>query len=175
MLGLNTRREKMEAGENGLAPSQVARRRLPQRPRDPGILCPCRGRFRTSRPVHETLCANLAYACCRKAAPYGIIILIEPLNRYDAPGYFLTTTDQARSIMDEVAAANLRLMFDCYHVQLMEGDLSHRIEALLPRIAHVQFASAPDRGPPDQGEVNYAMSSICLAENLMRPTPHRRI
>jgi hydroxypyruvate isomerase len=47
-------------------------------------------------------------------------------------------------------------MFDCYHVQLMEGDLSHRLEKLLPVIGHIQFASVPDRGPPDAGEVNYA-------------------
>ena len=46
-------------------------------------------------------------------------------------------------------------MFDCYHVQLMEGDLTHRIAALLPSIGHIQFASVPDRGAPDHGEINY--------------------
>jgi hydroxypyruvate isomerase len=46
-------------------------------------------------------------------------------------------------------------MFDCYHVQLMEGDLSHRLADLLPLIGHIQFASVPDRGTPDHGEVNY--------------------
>ena len=47
-------------------------------------------------------------------------------------------------------------MFDCYHVQLMEGDLSNRLKTLLPQIGHIQFASVPDRGTPDHGEVNYA-------------------
>jgi hydroxypyruvate isomerase len=46
------------------------------------------------------------------------LLVIEPLNRYDAPGYFLTTTEQARTIINTVDATNLRLMFDCYHVQL---------------------------------------------------------
>ena len=55
-----------------------------------------------------------------------------------------------------MGAQNLKLMFDCYHVQLMEGDLTHRLETLLPNIGHIQFASVPDRGPPDRGEVNYA-------------------
>lgn len=57
--------------------------------------------------------------------------------------------------MDEVGAANLKLMFDCYHVQRMEGAVTQRLERLLPRIGHIQFASVPDRGPPDQGELNY--------------------
>ena len=47
-------------------------------------------------------------------------------------------------------------MFDCYHVQLMEGDLTNRIVALLPSIGHIQFASVPDRGAPDHGEVDYS-------------------
>ena len=62
---------------------------------------------------------------------------------------------QAVSVIDRVGADNLKLLFDCYHVQLMEGDVSHRIEALLPRIGHIQFASVPDRGPPDRGELRY--------------------
>ena len=111
--------------------------------------------FAEGRDAHETFVENLRYAC-EKAAPYGITILIEPLNRYDAPGYFLTTTDQALAVIADVGTTNLKLMFDCYHVQLMEGDLTHRIEALLPSIGHIQFASVPDRGAPDNGEVNYA-------------------
>jgi hydroxypyruvate isomerase len=77
------------------------------------------------------------------------------LNYYDAPGYFLTTTEQARNLIKEVKSDNLALMFDCYHVQLMEGDLSHRLADLMPIIGHIQFASVPDRGSPDQGEINF--------------------
>ncbi len=67
-----------------------------------------------------------------------------------------STTAQAAEIIAEVAAPNLRLLFDCYHVQIMEGDLSRRLSALLPIIGHIQFASVPDRGPPDQGEIAYS-------------------
>tara|TARA_B100000780_G_C21091617_1_gene439963 strand:+ start:685 stop:1116 length:432 start_codon:yes stop_codon:yes gene_type:complete len=98
---------------------------------------------------------NLKYAC-DAALPLGIRILIEPLNRYDAPGYFLTTTDQACKIINEVKANNLALMFDCYHVQLIKGDLSHRLAELMPIIGHIQFASVPDQRAPDQSEVNFA-------------------
>ena len=162
MLGLNTRRGNPAAGENGLAalPTRVdeARAAIDEalayaRAIDAACVHVMAG-FAEGANAHATFSDNLLYAC-HAAAPYGITILIEPLNRYDAPGYFLTTTTQALAVMDEVGADNLKLMFDCYHVQLMEGDLSHRIEALRPRIGHIQFASVPDRGPPDRGEVSY--------------------
>ncbi|MEL7012031.1 MAG: TIM barrel protein [Pseudomonadota bacterium] len=84
------------------------------------------------------------------------MILIEPLNRHDAPGYFLQTTEQARNLIEKLGLPNLRLMFDCYHVGRTEGDVMTRLTDLLPIIGHIQFASVPDRGPPDQGELNYA-------------------
>lgn len=96
---------------------------------------------------------NLAYA--RKACPDNITLLIEPLNRHDAPGYFLTTTDQARAIIEELAMPGVKLMFDCYHVGRTEGDIVTRLRDLLPLIGHIQFASVPDRGPPDRGEVDF--------------------
>ena len=163
MLGLNTRRGDVEGGENGLSA-------LPGREEDAraaideaiayavAINTPnihVMAGFAEGRDAHETFVENLRYACL-KAAPKGITILIEPLNRYDAPGYFLTTTDQALALIADVGTTNLKLMFDCYHVQLMEGDLSHKLSDLMPYIGHIQFASVPDRGPPDTGEVNYA-------------------
>jgi 2-dehydrotetronate isomerase len=111
--------------------------------------------FASGVAARDTFVGNLRYACT-KAAPHGIKILIEPLNRHDAPGYFLSTTDQAEGIITAVGAPNLRLMFDCYHVQRMQGDLTQRLSELLPIIGHIQFASVPDRGAPDHGEVNYA-------------------
>ena len=162
MLGLNTRRGDVTGGENGLSA-------LPGREEDAraaideaiayavAISTPnihVMAGFAEGGNAHETFVENLRYAC-EKAAPHGITILIEPLNKYDAPGYFLTTTDQALAVIADVGTTNLKLMFDCYHVQLMEGDLTHRIEALLPSIGHIQFASVPDRGAPDHGEVNY--------------------
>ena len=104
--------------------------------------------------AETTFVENLAYAC-ESASKHSITILIEPLNKYDAPGYFLTTTGQAKSIIELVKAKNLRLMFDCYHVQLMEGDLSNRLATLMPIIGHIQFASVPNRGSPDCGELNF--------------------
>ncbi|MDG2474234.1 MAG: TIM barrel protein, partial [Paracoccaceae bacterium] len=74
---------------------------------------------------------------------------------YDVPGYFLTTTDQAIEIIDAVSLSNLKLMFDCYHVQLMEGNLTNRLRSLFPYIGHIQFASVPSREAPNLGEIDY--------------------
>lgn len=162
MLGLNTRRGDVAAGENGLSalPGREAEARAAidqaiayaTATATPNIHV--MAGFAEGDAAREVFVSNLKYAC-DEARPHGITILIEPLNRYDAPGYFLTTTGQALAIIDHVDAGNLKLMFDCYHVQLMEGDLTHRIKALLPSIGHIQFASVPDRGAPDHGEINY--------------------
>lgn len=171
MLGLNTRRGDVAAGDNGL--SAVPGREAEAREAIDEAIRYARAigaanihvmaGYASGAVAHDVFVENLRHACAA-AAPYGITILIEPLNRYDAPGYFLTTTTQAVAIMDAVGAANLKLMFDCYHVQLMEGDLTHRLETLLPRIGHIQVASVPDRGAPDHGEVNYAHVFAVIAQ-----------
>jgi hydroxypyruvate isomerase len=81
-------------------------------------------------------------------------ITIEPLNTRDVPGYLLQTSDEAAAIIARVDRPNVGLQFDCYHVQIMEGDLSVRLAALMPIIRHVQIAGVPDRGEPDAGELN---------------------
>lgn len=162
MLGLNTRRGNVDAGDNGL--SALANRVDDARAAIDEAVAYARAigaksihvmaGFAAGADAHKAFVANLNYAC-DLTRPHGITILIEPLNHYDAPGYFLTTTDKAVDIIDAVKAPNLKLMFDCYHVQLMQGDLTHRIQSLLPVIGHIQFASVPDRGTPDHGEVHY--------------------
>ncbi len=89
--------------------------------------------------AHAAFCENLRYAC-DQAAPDGIDILIEPLNHYDAPGYFLGTSAQAAAIIRELGLPNLKLMFDCYHLQIMEGDLTRRLSR----------SAAADRSYPDR-------------------------
>ena len=118
----------------------------------------------TSGPrARAAFVANLTYACAQ-AAPDGITILIEPLNPHNAPGYFLNSTGLACDIIREVGQPNLRLMFDCYHVQIIEGDVTRRLETLLPLIGHIQIASVPDRGTPDHGELDYAFILSRIAD-----------
>ncbi len=102
--------------------------------------------------ARATYIANLRKACA--AAPdQGFVI--EPINHRDMPGYHLGRTDDARGVIAEVGAPNLRLQLDLYHAQIMEGDLTMRIRALAPVIAHVQIAGVPERHEPDSGELDF--------------------
>lgn len=97
---------------------------------------------------------NLRHAC-DAAAGRGMGVLIEPLNLRDVPGYHLTGTGHAEGLLAAVDHPALRILFDCYHMQIMQGDLAATIERLMPVIGHVQIAAVPDRGEPDAGEVAY--------------------
>lgn len=97
---------------------------------------------------------NLAYAASQAAA-HGKTIVIEPINTRDMPGYFLNRQHDAQQICREVGAANLKVQFDLYHCQIVEGDLAVKLKALMGDIGHIQVASVPDRHEPDDGEVNY--------------------
>jgi hydroxypyruvate isomerase len=104
--------------------------------------------------AQASFCAALSHAC-HQAQQGGMTILIEPLNRYDAPGYFLNSLAQAEEIITSVNHPNLKLMFDCYHVGRTEGDVIAQLQARLPLIGHIQFASIPNRKSPDQGTLDY--------------------
>jgi len=97
---------------------------------------------------------NLAYAA-GQAAQHGITITIEPINTRDMPGYFLTHQQEAHAICAEVGASNLKVQFDLYHCQVMEGDLAHAMRRDIANIAHMQIAGVPDRHEPDDGEIHY--------------------
>ena len=82
------------------------------------------------------------------------VILIEPINNRDMPSYFLNRSDQAIGIIEAIGAPNLQLQLDVYHTQIMEGDLTRRLERLIGYIGHVQIAGVPERHEPDTGELN---------------------
>ncbi|HWI86842.1 MAG TPA: 2-oxo-tetronate isomerase [Sphingomonas sp.] len=87
----------------------------------------------------------------------GITIVLEPINtRVDIPGYFYDTTAAALQVIAAAGRANVKLLYDIYHMQIMEGDIARTIERLLPSIGHVQLADNPGRHEPGTGEINYA-------------------
>ncbi len=98
--------------------------------------------------------ANLRWAA-ERAEPLGIRLCIEPINTRDIPGYFLTTHEQARRILEAVGHERVRLQFDFYHTQMMQGDLTRRFEEMRPLVEHVQIAGVPGRHEPDHGEIHY--------------------
>lgn len=104
--------------------------------------------------ARQTLVDNLRYAAGKLEAA-GILLLAEPINTRDIPGFFLNRTEQALAIFDAVGSDNLKLQYDIYHMQIMEGDLAPTIEKHLARIAHVQIADNPGRHEPGTGEIHY--------------------
>jgi len=107
------------------------------------------------RPAAETVFVKNLERAAAEAAKQNITLLIEPLNPRDRPGYFLSHLEHAAAIVKKVGAANLRIQFDFYHVQIVGGDLITRLEGHFPLVGHVQVAAVPSRREPDEGEVNY--------------------
>ena len=105
--------------------------------------------------LRKTFVENLRFAAGKLKAA-GIKLLIEPINTYDIPGFYLSRSAQALEIMDEVGSENLFLQYDIYHMQRMEGELAANLKKNLSRIRHIQLADNPGRNEPGTGEINYS-------------------
>ena len=105
--------------------------------------------------VRETYVSNVAFAA-RALEEHGITLLVEAINPRDMPGFYVGSSRQAFALMDEIGAPNVRFQADLYHLQIVEGDLSHTLETRRDRIGHVQIADTPGRHEPGTGEINYA-------------------
>jgi hydroxypyruvate isomerase len=108
----------------------------------------------SAETARATFIANLRYAA-GETARAGIRLLIEAINTRDVPGFFLNGTRQAVGLIEDAGCGNLFLQYDVYHMQIMEGDLAHTIEANLPHIAHIQVSDNPGRHEPGTGEINF--------------------
>jgi hydroxypyruvate isomerase len=102
--------------------------------------------------ARRTLVDNLRFAAGVLHGA-GLELLMEPINRFDVPGFLVQRSDDALALMDEVGAPNLKLQYDVYHQQRTEGELAATIERLLPRIGHIQVADNPGRHEPGTGEI----------------------
>ena len=163
MLALNTRPGDRAAGDFGLAAlpgrrdearAEIARALDYAAAAGIGAVHVMAGRTDGGAAAEDCFREALA-AACDAAAPLGIAILIEPINTRDVAGYHLSGTDHAERILAALGRDNLRIMFDCYHMQIMQGDLARSLERHMPSIGHVQIAAVPDRGEPGAGEVDY--------------------
>ena len=104
--------------------------------------------------LRKTFVDNLRFAAGKLKAA-GIKLLIEPINTFDIPGFYLSRTAQALEIMNDVGSDNLFLQYDVYHMQRMEGELAASLKKNLSRIRHIQIADNPGRNEPGTGEINY--------------------
>jgi 2-dehydrotetronate isomerase len=93
--------------------------------------------------------------CAGQAMLLGVDVMLEPVNRRDMPGYFMSDVDVAIGVIEHLQLPNLRLQLDLYHAQIIHGDLTTRMRRAMPVLGHVQVASVPSRHEPDGEELNY--------------------
>ena len=105
--------------------------------------------------ARRTLVENLRFAAAALKAA-GLKLLIEPINNYDVPGFWLNRTDLAVSVLDEVDADNAFVQYDIYHAQRYEGELAATMTRCLKYIGHIQVADNPGRNEPGTGEIRYS-------------------
>jgi 2-dehydrotetronate isomerase len=109
----------------------------------------------TREAARATYLANLRMAAA-KAEAAGLTLLLEPLNRHDAPGYLMSHADDIAAVIAELGSPHVKLLFDAYHIQIMDGDLIRRLQRHKDIIGHVQIAGVPGRNEPDaENEVNF--------------------
>ena len=90
-----------------------------------------------------------------RAGDAGVTLVLEPINARDRPKWFLRSTGRsARHSSPTSARPAVKLLFDVYHVQILEGDLTRRLESCIDAVGHVQIAGVPLRHEPDEGELN---------------------
>ncbi|MFT5390409.1 MAG: hydroxypyruvate isomerase [Gammaproteobacteria bacterium] len=97
---------------------------------------------------------NLRMAA-RRAAEQGINVLIEPLNPRDVPGYPLNYQHDAQAVVRAVGEPNLKIQFDMYHCQIVEGDVTRTFQSVREDVDHIQIAGVPQRHEPSVGEARY--------------------
>jgi len=104
---------------------------------------------------HQTYEKNLTYAA-QIFETKGIVGVIEPINKYSAPGYYLNSYERAIDVLKKINSPNLKLQLDIFHLQQIKGDLTNSIKSLLPYVGHIQLAQVPARNEPNTpGEIDY--------------------
>lgn len=106
----------------------------------------------------EAACENLAYASV-EAGKRGAVVVVEALNHFENPHYPLTRTADVVQLIHRVRTTTgqqIAYLYDCYHMQRMEGNLIATIHEHHDLIGHVQIADSPGRNEPGTGEINYA-------------------
>ena len=104
--------------------------------------------------LHRALVENLRFTA-REFATAGLRLLVEPINTFDIPGFFVSRTQEAIALLDEVGRDNVFIQYDVYHAQRMEGELASTMATALPHIGHVQVADNPGRHEPGTGEIRF--------------------
>ena len=105
--------------------------------------------------LRKTLVSNLRYAA-REFKAAGLVLVVEPINTHDVPGFLVSRSPEAAGLIEEVGEPNFFLQCDLYHTVMMGDDPAVILERLWNVIAHIQFADAPGRHEPGTGRIDFA-------------------
>ena len=101
-----------------------------------------------------TLINNVRYAA-EHLQKKNLRLVIEAINHFDIPGFYLNRTDQAMKLIEEIGMPNVFMQYDVYHAQREEGELMATISKHITKIGHIQIADNPGRHQPGTGEINF--------------------
>jgi hydroxypyruvate isomerase len=85
-----------------------------------------------------------------------VYLLLEALNNYDHPQYFLNNSSKTLQMVRKIGNKRLKMLYDVYHMQLSEGNIAQTLTKNLGDIGYIHFADAPGRHEPGTGELNFA-------------------
>ncbi len=88
-------------------------------------------------------------------AEHGLTVLLEPINCFDMPGFFLHSMEQGIRMVEKIGRDNVKLQYDIYHAQRTRGDLVRFLRDHFDNIGHIQIADNPGRHQPGTGEINF--------------------
>lgn len=95
----------------------------------------------------------------------GITLLLEPLNtRVDHPGYFLDSAREGFAIVEEVGSPHVRLLYDIYHMEVMERESTRVLLRHIPLVGHIHVADVPGRHEPGTGALDFIGNLRALGE-----------
>ncbi len=139
------------------------------------LLRPAAMNLLAGRPAahhRHALCAEIFASNLRKAhamtSDLGITLVTEPVNTVDLPGFFLRDTRQTLALIEALSDIELKLQYDVYHVQIMEGDAMARLPPIIEQVAHIQFSDVPGRTEPGLGKLDF-VSIFALIDSLDYP------
>ncbi|GAA0531813.1 MULTISPECIES: hydroxypyruvate isomerase family protein [Pigmentiphaga] len=145
------------------AVAQAAKVAQVLRPRNVNVLAGCPGPEHDRERCLDTLAGNLAHAA-QVLGDLGMGVVTEAVNTVDRPRYLIDTTRAALDVIDRAGHPNLRIQYDLYHMQIMEGDLIRSLRTHCARIGHIQFADTPGRHEPGTGEIHFPNVFAALDE-----------
>jgi len=117
--------------------------------------------YESDEVVWQTLVNNVSFAA-DEFAKNNLKLLIEPINHFDMPGFYLNTTGQVIKLLQEINRSNAFLQYDIYHAEREGEKHSFILENYFTKIAHIQIADNPGRNQPGTGtaEIKYVLAEL---------------